>query len=95
MEYLAVLLQQESKLYPPCDDYLSERHASLLSSNDTDSVSESWRRKLCEWCYQVVDHFNVSLVSRQRRQSNPLHVSNVYVFFIVRPRSRLHRVALS
>jgi len=24
----------------------------------TDMVSEAWRRKLCEWCFEVVDHFN-------------------------------------
>lgn len=53
-EYLAVLLKQEDKLYPPCNDYLS----SLQSSSDSDPVSENWRRKLCEWCYEVVDHFS-------------------------------------
>jgi Cyclin, N-terminal domain len=57
VEYLAVLIQQENNLYPPCDDYLSELPASPSSSNDSDPVSESWRRKLCEWCYEVVDHF--------------------------------------
>ena len=59
VEYLAVLLQQENKLYPQCDDYLSELQ-SAPSSMDSDPVSESWRRKLCEWCFEVVDHFKAS-----------------------------------
>jgi lipoyl(octanoyl) transferase len=52
-EYLAVLLESEKKLYHPKMDYLS------LQDNLTDDpVSENWRRKLCEWCYDVVDHFS-------------------------------------
>ena len=27
------------------------------SSSDSDSINELWRGKICEWCYQVVDHF--------------------------------------
>lgn len=60
MEFLAVLLQQESKLYPPCEDYLSELQTSAAST-DSDPVSESWRRKLCEWCYEVTDHFKCKI----------------------------------
>ena len=60
--YLEVLLQQESKLYPPCDDYLSEIQTSHALT-DMDPVSESWRRKLCEWCFEVVDHFKASYFS--------------------------------
>ena len=53
-EYMKVLLSQESESYPPCEDYLS-----CIASEDqpSDVVSEAWRRKLCEWCYEVVDHF--------------------------------------
>jgi hypothetical protein len=58
LEYLAVLLQQEGTLYPPCEDYLSDFDA-VSSSSESDPVSESWRRKLCEWCFEVVDHFKV------------------------------------
>lgn len=57
--YLSTLLSQEVKLYPPCPDYLSNL-SSLSVSADSDPVSESWRRKLCEWCFEVVDHFKVS-----------------------------------
>ena len=53
VEHLQVLLRQEAS-YPPCADYLSVAEASALHG---ELVSEAWRRKLCEWCYEVVDHF--------------------------------------
>jgi hypothetical protein len=64
IEYLSVLLQQETTLYLPCEDYLTGIRAlpsssSSMSSADADPVSESWRRKLCEWSFEVVDHFKV------------------------------------
>jgi Cyclin, N-terminal domain len=53
-DHLRVLLAQEESSYGPCLDYLS----AIQTSNDSvDRVSEAWRRKLCEWCYEVVDHF--------------------------------------
>jgi hypothetical protein len=52
--HLRVLLAQEGDAYGPCLDYLSAIQASNTSA---DRVSEAWRRKLCEWCYEVVDHF--------------------------------------
>jgi len=56
LEHLKVLLHSEVESYPPCQDYL----ATIASAdvNGSDTVSEAWRRKLCEWCYEVVDHFN-------------------------------------
>jgi hypothetical protein len=55
VDHLRVLLRQESEVYSPCKDYLT---TILNSSGDpSERVSESWRRKLCEWCYEVVDHF--------------------------------------
>jgi hypothetical protein len=56
MEHLQILLRQEKEAYAPCMNYLSS--ASLLTGGDTSEVvSEAWRRKLCEWCFEVVDHF--------------------------------------
>jgi lipoyl(octanoyl) transferase len=46
----------EVSSYAPAKDYLSAIAASPVSASDR--VSEAWRRKLCEWCYEVVDHFN-------------------------------------
>ena len=56
-EYLSLLLRQEAEVYPPCKDYLEPMKAAAASS-EVDPVSENWRRKLCEWAYEVVDHFN-------------------------------------
>ena len=61
MDRLKVMLQQEAQTYLPCDDYLAKIAAEASSSSSlssTDKVCDSWRRKLCEWCYSVVDHFN-------------------------------------
>ena len=56
-EYLSLLLRHETELYPPCKDYLEPMKAARAMS-DVDLVTEGWRRKLCEWAYEVVDHFN-------------------------------------
>jgi hypothetical protein len=54
VEHLKILLRQEELVYRPCKDYLSPLRAV---ADPSDAVSEGWRRKLCEWCYEVVDHF--------------------------------------
>jgi lipoyl(octanoyl) transferase len=33
---------------------------SLSNDSSTGSLNEIWREKICEWCYQVVDHFDFS-----------------------------------
>lgn len=57
MDQLRVMLRRESDAYLPCDDYLYKTALSSSASSN-DAVCEAWRRKLCEWCYSVVDHFN-------------------------------------
>ena len=54
-ELLVRLISQESKHYRPCMNYLS-----YLGPNhgECDKVSEIWRQKVCEWSYQVIDHYN-------------------------------------
>jgi hypothetical protein len=56
VDHLLVLLRQELEVYSPCKDYLT---AILLNSSGAPSerVSAGWRRKLCEWCFEIVDHF--------------------------------------
>lgn len=55
-DHLDVLLGQEAGPYSPCIDYLTMvRQLPAIGSGDV--VSEGWRRKLCEWSYEVVDHF--------------------------------------
>mmetsp|Transcript_15437 Transcript_15437/g.29113 ORF Transcript_15437/g.29113 Transcript_15437/m.29113 type:complete len:326 (-) Transcript_15437:168-1145(-) len=70
------LLQQESSCCYRCVDYLSilqqkQYNASKQGANN-DSAStqlveqqqhvanESWRERICEWLYNVIDHFNYS-----------------------------------
>lgn len=53
MDNLRAMLRQEAEIYHPCVDYLSK-----LENEGPDKICEAWRRKLCEWCYSVVDHFN-------------------------------------
>jgi hypothetical protein len=57
MEELRVMLHQESIRYSNTFDYLSltTTHEDSLSNNER--VSEGWRRKICEWSFEVVDHF--------------------------------------
>jgi Cyclin, N-terminal domain len=72
MDHLHRLLDQEKTHYSPCLDYLSALAAVPRPSSPTDSIStlssvtsvgdqvnEAWRRKLCEWCFEVVDHFGM------------------------------------
>lgn len=54
VDNLAAMLKQESSYYCPCFDYLSV-HRDLQPSNE--HVNENWRRKICEWAFEVTDHF--------------------------------------
>lgn len=71
-ERIASMLCKESSTYR-CTDYLSPQcqtgqHNSNLSllcpsgnssaSSSTGVINDVWREKICEWCYQVVDHFD-------------------------------------
>lgn len=46
---------QASLLSPPDSLHLDNRDASSASSSE---INEMWREKICEWSYQVVDHFD-------------------------------------
>jgi Cyclin, N-terminal domain len=56
-ELLGRLKTQESKHYRPLINYLSVSNHGL-HHEETDRVSEIWRQKVCEWSYQVIDHYN-------------------------------------
>ena len=67
-EHIQVLLDSERDAYPCVLDYLADslsssssiRRPSSSSSSSSSSeggMNEAWRRKLCEWCYEVIDHF--------------------------------------
>jgi Cyclin, N-terminal domain len=63
-DHLQVLLHQERTRYPVCFDYLAASEAlernrdAEVDSTTWQTVNEQWRHKLCEWCYEVVDHFD-------------------------------------
>ncbi len=71
-DQFAVLRKQEEEVYG-CADYLAPEYQHKQLDIDAASVFESlpsdpgagtlndvWREKICEWCYQVVDHFDFS-----------------------------------
>lgn len=72
VERLKVLLDQQVHYQPA--DYLSHgyqqrlfeaQHEDILlspscSSSSISCINEVWREKICEWSYQVIDHFDFS-----------------------------------
>ena len=58
LDLLTLLLRTESIIYPVHKDYISHIRCIAERSNVAgDIVNDSWRRKLCEWSYEVTDHF--------------------------------------
>ena len=60
-DYLAPSFQ--AKLAPPrlSSLFAAEPEISAISSSTTTSgINEVWREKICEWSYQVIDHFDFS-----------------------------------
>lgn len=55
--HLKMLMQKESQ-YRPCLNYFLKSPNEEPTGDDPETVSETWRLKVCEWCYQVVDHYN-------------------------------------
>jgi Cyclin, N-terminal domain len=62
VDYLAPEFQKQ--LASICDMNLIEPTVSpkssngSLSSNSTSGINDIWREKICEWSYQVIDHFD-------------------------------------
>jgi hypothetical protein len=54
VDRIAVMLRKENTHYVPCFDYLSINKTSQASN---EFVNEGWRRKVCEWSFEVVDHY--------------------------------------
>lgn len=62
-DYLAPEYQQ--KLASLCDNESfgapsNESASSSSSSSGSSGINEVWREKICEWSYQVIDHFDFS-----------------------------------
>jgi lipoyl(octanoyl) transferase len=64
VDYLAAEFQM--KLTSVCDaDFISSeaktlRSSDSLASSSSSGINDLWREKICEWSYQVIDHFDFS-----------------------------------
>ena len=62
VDYLAPEFQQKLPLVS--DDELirssTASQSSASSTSSSSSINELWREKICEWSYQVIDHFDFS-----------------------------------
>ena len=56
LDHLAVLMRSEDLAYPCCQDYIHGSH-NVGSFGSDGRMDEAWRRKLCDWSFSVVDHF--------------------------------------
>ena len=54
---LKVLLLQESHRYSNPFDYLAVSSNHDECAQNDERVSDLWRQKICEWSFEVVDHF--------------------------------------
>lgn len=54
MDRLGAMFSLENKFYPSPEDYLTTQ----IASDDNEVVSEGWRRRICDWIFEVVDHFS-------------------------------------
>lgn len=53
-----MLLEVEARpQYSPCSNYLTSSDVESTGSKET--ITDDGRCKICEWCYSVVDHFDV------------------------------------
>lgn len=58
VEYLRALLVAEARpQYSPGFDYLNPSGERNISSKET--ITDTGRCKMCEWCYSIVDHYDV------------------------------------
>jgi len=61
-DHLRAMMKQESPHYAIGCDYLSNNNNKAPKSPTQSTnglVSEGWRRHICEWFYEVVDHFGL------------------------------------
>jgi hypothetical protein len=62
-DYLAPEVQQKLALVCETDVSLPPTAGSVSSASSSTSssgINEIWREKICEWSYQVIDHFDFS-----------------------------------
>ena len=49
---------KESPMCQPTDGPLTAATNSVGTNSSSAGVNEDWRSKICEWSYQVIDHFD-------------------------------------
>ena len=54
------ILQQRYENDPSVFDWQSGFTPSTSSNSSQSGINEVWREKICEWSYQVIDHFDFS-----------------------------------
>lgn len=59
-DYLAPHFQQQLSAVSANAFFSSSGSHSSKSSSSASSINEIWREKICEWAYQVIDHFDYS-----------------------------------
>lgn len=60
-DYLAPNFQQQLSAGTETAFFLSSSASnSSYSSSSSSNINEVWREKICEWAYQVIDHFDFS-----------------------------------
>lgn len=58
-DYLSEDFQQrQTKEFPNNPNLFFPSGMSTSSASSCTGINELWREKICEWCYQVVDHFD-------------------------------------
>lgn len=59
-DYLSPVVQTKLRLDKDIQVEDSISVSSSLSSSTCSGINEIWREKICEWSYQVIDHFDLS-----------------------------------
>jgi lipoyl(octanoyl) transferase len=59
-DYLSPEFQQKLASNSPMEKEDSICALSSSCSSSSSGINESWREKICEWSYQVIDHFDFS-----------------------------------
>lgn len=57
VELQAILRQDSAKYYANKCNYFEACNANCPTLNKKRQVNEGWREKVCEWLFEVVDHF--------------------------------------
>lgn len=59
-DYLAPIYQQQLSVHSDGVLFDSSTASHSTSSSASSTINEIWREKICEWAFQVIDHFDFS-----------------------------------